>query len=233
MDITSLIMLITEYLGIVAFAISGALVAIDRELDPFGVVIIGCTTAVGGGILRDITLGRVPPSIFMNLPALLTAALTSLFVFILAYIFRNKYLAVKGRVEVVNNIFDALGLSAFAVMGTEVTISAGYGENAVFCVTLGVLTCIGGGIMRDVMTMAKPYVFIKHIYALAALAGSLLYYISVKNDIPVSFATLISMAVVFTIRMLATVFRWSLPRVFSTKTKVQKLITSETDDKNN
>lgn len=217
MDLTSLIMLITELIGTVAFAISGALIAIDRELDAFGVVFIGCTTAVGGGIFRDITLGRVPPAIFGNLNILLIAALTSLFVFILSYIWRNKYAEARTKIEIVNNIFDAIGLSAFAVMGTETAITAGHGDNAVFSIALGMFTGIGGGILRDMMTNATPYVFKKHIYALASIAGATLYFFASTFGAPVSVSTFASMALVFMIRMLATVFKWSLPRVFPVK----------------
>lgn len=218
MDITGTILLITEIIGTIAFAVSGALVAIDRGLDAFGVIFIGCTTAVGGGIFRDIILGRIPPAIFTNLRILIIAALSSLLVFVMAYIFRNRYLSVRGKIDVINNIFDAIGLSVFAVMGTESGISAGYGDNGVFCVALGMFTCIGGGILRDMMTNSTPYVFKKHIYALASIAGSALYYIATVNGISVPVASLVSMVLVFSIRMLATVFRWSLPKVFHAKT---------------
>ncbi len=219
---TALIILVTEVLGTVAFAVSGALVAIDRGLDVFGVIVIGCITAVGGGIMRDIMLGTVPPAAFVNLYPVFIAAIASLAVFVVAYALRDKYAELRVKIDVINNIFDALGLAAFAVMGTECAISAGYGYNALFCVSLGTVTCIGGGILRDVMTNSTPYVLKKRVYALAAIAGSLVYLYLSRTELHPSVPTLVALVIVFGIRMLATVFRWSLPKVAteqSAKTK--------------
>lgn len=216
MDVST-ILFITELIGTVAFAVSGALIAIERGLDAFGVLFVGCITAVGGGILRDVILGEVPPAAFVNLYILLTAAVSSLAVFIVAYVFRSYYVGVRHKIEVVNNIFDAVGLAAFAVMGTENAIAAGFGDNIVFCAALGTVTCIGGGMLRDMMTNATPYVLKKHIYALASIAGCVLYFALSAAEVHPFFSTVGAMTLVFTIRMLATAFRWSLPRVFSEK----------------
>ncbi len=216
MDVST-ILFITELIGTVAFAVSGALVAIDRSLDFFGVVFIGCITAVGGGILRDVILGQVPPRAFLNLYILLIAAVASTVVFVVAYLFRSRYIEYRQKIEIINNVFDAIGLAAFAVMGTENAINAGFIDNAVFCISLGTVTCIGGGMLRDMMTNATPYVLKKHIYALAAIAGSWLYLVLSRTEANHLAATVGAMAVVFVIRMLATYFRWSLPRVFAEK----------------
>ncbi len=213
---TAIIIFITEVLGTVAFAVSGAIVAIDRGLDVFGVMVIGCITAVGGGIIRDIMLGTVPPASFVNLYPIAISAAASLAVFVVAYALRDRYAMMRTKIDVVNNIFDALGLAAFAVMGTESAISAGYGYNALFCVSLGTLTCIGGGILRDIMTNSTPYVLKKRIYAIAAIAGSLLYLYLSRSELHPSVPTLVSLTTVFAIRILATVFRWSLPKIVLT-----------------
>lgn len=213
MEIAELIIFITEVIGTVAFSVSGTLVAIDRGLDVFGVVFIGCTTAVGGGIIRDIMLGSVPPKAFVNPYAMLIAAIASAVVFAFAYALREKYAHLRARIDVVNNIFDALGLASFAVIGTESAITAGYIENALFCVSLGTVTCIGGGMLRDVMTNSTPYVLKKHIYALASIAGCVLYLEFSRLELHPLVSTLSAMTLVFAIRMLATVFRWSLPKI--------------------
>lgn len=213
MEIAELIIFITEVIGTVAFSVSGALVAIDNGLDFFGVVFIGCTTAVGGGIIRDIMLGSVPPAAFVNPYPMLIAAIASIAVFVIAYALRDRYIHLRTRVDVVNNIFDALGLASFAVIGTESAITAGYIENALFCVSLGTVTCIGGGMLRDVMTNSTPYVLKKHIYALASIAGCMLYLWLSRCELHPLIPTLSAMTLVFSIRMLATVFRWSLPKI--------------------
>ncbi len=214
---TAIIIFVTEILGTVAFSVSGTLIAIDRGLDAFGVLVIGCITAVGGGIIRDIMLGAVPPTAFVNPYSLVIAAVTSVIVFVISYMLRDEYARLRAKIEVINNIFDALGLAAFAVIGTESALLAGYGDNALFCVSLGTLTCIGGGILRDVMTNSTPYVLKKRIYALAAIAGCLSYLYLSRTELHPSIPTLAALVLVFAIRMLATVFRWSLPKIVQNK----------------
>ena len=215
MGFTETVLLITELIGTVAFAVSGALAAIDRDLDMFGVLFIGCITATGGGVLRDVLIGNTPPMIFSNLYVLAAAALTALVVFVIAYCHRNTYHELRDRLEATNSIFDAVGLAAFSVMGTEGAIAAGHGENVVLSVCIGMLTGVGGGILRDMMTDSTPYVFKKHIYALASIAGSLLYYFMVRLGAGTPISTFTAMTVVIAIRLLAAHFRWSLPRVRS------------------
>ena len=213
MNVTEIVLLITELIGTVAFAVSGALAAIDRDLDAFGVLFIGCITATGGGVLRDVMIGHTPPLIFSNLYVLGAAALTSLIVFVIAYRQRHKYHDLRDHLEAVNNVFDAVGLAAFSVMGTEVAIASGHGGNVVLSVCIGMLTGVGGGILRDMMTNSTPYVFKKHIYALASISGSIIYYVMARLGTGAAYATFAAMAVVIAIRLLATHFRWSLPRV--------------------
>ena len=134
-----------ELLGTVAFAVSGAMVAIDRHADVFGVVFLGMTTAIGGGIVRDGLLGSFPAAIFSNRVTLCTAAGCPLLVFVVAWLTGNGYERRKGMVDMVNNLFDALGLGAFTVTGVRMGLAAGYGGKWFFLVFLGLVTGIGGG----------------------------------------------------------------------------------------
>lgn len=207
------ILYILEILGTIAFAVSGAFVAIKARLDIFGVLFIGCITAVGGGILRDVLIGRTPPAIFSNLYILLVAALTSAAVFVVAYVYRKKFDAVREKIEHVNNFFDAIGLAAFSVMGTEIAFVQGLSGNAVLSVLLGMLTGVGGGMFRDILTDTTPYIFKKHIYALASIGGATLYYVLRLFVAETWLPTVIAMAFILAIRMLATKYRWSLPKI--------------------
>lgn len=207
------ILLVLEIIGTVAFAVSGAFVAIKAGLDIFGVVFIGCVTAVGGGMTRDGLIGKFPPAIFSNLYILLIAALTAFVVFVVAYITRKKFDVVLERVEHVNNIFDAIGLAAFSVMGTEIAFAKGLSGNAVLSIMLGMLTGVGGGIFRDILTDTTPYIFKKHVYALALIGGAALYYVLRRFVGGTVLATAAGILLVFTVRMLATKYRWSLPKV--------------------
>lgn len=200
-----------EIIGTIAFSVSGALTAIDRGLDLFGVLFISCITAVGGGMMRDLIIGRFPPAIFNNMPLLGIALAASLLVFFTAYFFRNNYHHLHDRIDVINNVFDAIGLAEFAVSGSQIVLNTAHGDNLVLVIFLGMLTGVGGGILRDVMTNQTPYVFKKHIYALAAIFGSTLYVLLVKYGVSQFISNVASVVLVFTIRMLATKYRWRLP----------------------
>ena len=208
-----IIFLILEIIGTLAFAVSGAFVAIKAKLDIFGVVFVGCITAVGGGIVRDILIGVVPPSIFSHLHILLVAVGASLVAFWVAYLYRERFDDMLVKFERVNRLFDAIGLAAFSVMGTEVAFTRGLSDNVALAVLLGMLSGVGGGIIRDVLTGTTPYIFKKHIYALASIGGALLYYIF-KYWYPGGILpSIIAMSFVVVIRLLAAKYRWSLPKV--------------------
>ena len=204
---------ILEFIGTVAFALSGALVAIGANLDIFGVLFVGCITAVGGGITRDLLLGIHPPTIFLNYHIILIAMAVSIAIFVVAYINRRRFSAIRTKIEQINNFFDALGLAAFSVTGAEVAFTHGYDDNIFIVVFVGMITGVGGGIIRDIIIGTTPYVFKKHIYALASIFGSVVYYamrILLDNSPIVS---LVPMLLVIAVRMLATKYRWSLPKI--------------------
>lgn len=208
-----ILMLVMELLGTVAFAVSGTLVAAAAGLDLFGVLTVGTITAVGGGIIRDIIIGQIPPTIFSKPEILVLVLVTSLAVFIVAFINSKKIKDLSLKIERINIFFDALGLAAFSVTGVEVTCAAGHSDNAVLAVVLGVITGVGGGVLRDVLVNEKPYILVKHIYAVASLVGAMVYYlvgIYFGNEL---IGTIVSMLLTITIRMLAAKFRWNLPKV--------------------
>lgn len=211
-----IILLILEIIGTIAFAVSGSFVAIKAKLDGFGVLFVGCITAVGGGILRDILIGVTPPAIFSNLYILLIAAITSAVVFVVAYTQRKHFSEIEKRIEHINNVFDAFGLAAFSVMGTQIAFVYGHSDNVVLSILLGMMTGVFGGVFRDILTATTPYIFKKHVYALASIGGAALYYVlrrCITGDNGTLIASIAAMVFVVTIRMLATKYRWSLPKV--------------------
>lgn len=202
-----------EIIGTVAFALSGALVAIGSGLDIFGVVFLACITAFGGGVLRDVLLGITTPAIFNDFGIFLVAAAVAVLTFIIAYILKLKFNLIRNKIEAVNNIFDAIGLSAFVVIGAEAACINGFSNNSFLVVFCGMITGVGGGIFRDVLIHTTPYVLKKHIYAIAAIMGGITYYLLRKYTPNIQSASVISMVLVFAVRMLATKYRWSLPRI--------------------
>lgn len=204
---------ILEIIGTIAFAVSGALVAINRELDIFGVVFVGCITAVGGGILRDMLLGIHPPAIFSNYLILFIAIITGILCFIISYLNRKKFTEFKLRIEYINNVFDAFGLAAFTVTGAEIAWTNGFMGNGFFVVLLGMITGVGGGIFRDVLIDTTPFIFKKHVYALASIIGGICYYFIRKYYGDITIGSVVAMVIIVAMRLLAAKYRWNLPKI--------------------
>jgi len=198
-----------ELFGTVAFAISGAITGLKKKMDIFGVVILAVVTAVGGGAIRDIVLGNTPPMTFRNPVYALVAVATG----ILAFIPAVRRLAGKNpRVfDIFLLITDSVGLGIFTVMGIRTAIGTGHGENLFLLVFVGVVTGVGGGLLRDMMAGNTPYIFVKHVYASASLAGAVLCVLLWK-PLGSTAAMSVSAVVIFVIRFLSAKFKWSLPK---------------------
>ena len=218
MENISLFFLI-EAIGTIAFASSGAMTAIRKRLDLLGIIILGETTAVGGGMLRDILLGRVPPSLFINPVYVIMAFVT---VLILFFIIRFNQQIMTGpyivAYEKIMNIFDAVGLAAFTVTGIDTAAMAGYGEYHFLSIFLGVLTGVGGGVLRDIMAGQTPYILKKHVYACASLAGAI-FYVYLSGALCSNAAMVTGALLVIAIRLLATKYCWDLPKATADEPK--------------
>ena len=205
---------ILELIGTVAFASSGAMIAIEKKMDIFGVNVLGATTAVGGGIMRDIILGLTPPGAFSHPVYVLVAALTSTILFVIAY---AKPTAFESRVT--TDYYDKLmfwcdtaGLGIFTVVGIQAAVRAVGGENVFFFVFIGTLTGVGGGVLRDIMAGETPYILVKHIYACAAIAGGIVCVVG-RTAFGEAYGTILGLAATVLLRFLAAHFRWNLMRV--------------------
>lgn len=213
MNYSDTIIYIFEMIGTVAFASSGALVGIRKNMDIFGVNVLGITTAVGGGCIRDIILGITPPKMFQNFNYVGASILISCILFTIFFL--NQELLSSRFLETYEKIMislDAIGLGVFTVMGIRTAIEASYEDNIFLLIFVGAVTGIGGGMLRDIMAGMTPFVFVKHVYAIASIAGAVSY-IFLRMWIPDTFALFIGSAVVIIIRMLAAHFRWNLPRI--------------------
>ena len=204
--------MVCEWLGTAAFAVSGAMVAIDTGMDLFGVIFLAMITALGGGTLRDVLIGYFPPRMFTNYQFLLLAVFCAVTVFLLADLYKERYVQSERGIERVNNVFDAIGLGVFAVSGARIGMEAGFTDNAFLVTFLGMTTAVGGGMIRDVLLQRIPFVLNKRIYAVAAIAGALTYWvIEYVFRMPVMAYSVGWLATV-TLRMLATIYEWNLPR---------------------
>lgn len=208
------VLLAIELIGTVAFAITGVITAIEKKFDIFGAIVLGTVTAVGGGIVRDIILGYLPPMAFRKSVYAITAVVTSLAVFWIAYFFGKRIQKHYDVYSQVINIFDSIGLSVFVIGGVNSAIACGFEENMFLTVFVATLTGVGGGVMRDIMAGRVPKILRKRVYALAAIIGSVIYYILIHYNLCSStLAIIIGAGSVLVIRILATIFRWNLPTV--------------------
>lgn len=204
-----------EVLGTVAFSISGAVIGVKREMDIFGVVVLGIVTALGGGLLRDIILNTFTPSMFVNTTFLYIAILTSLYVFFLMK--DNKRLLPllsEEQFEALLNIIDAIGLAMFTIVGVNTSFLYQHGHLACFSIFLGVLTGVGGGVIRDLFAGVMPQILRKHVYASASLIGAIVYYhcrVLLASDYPL----LLCATIIIAIRVAAYHYRWKLPKIRS------------------
>ncbi len=207
-----MVITVMEIIGTVAFALSGSIIAARYSLDLFGVILVGCVTAVCGGMLRDVILGELPPAVFSNKALLAVAAATSSLVFIVFYFNSKRFEKLERRIESINILFDAIGLAAFSITGMEVAFGTKSGENALLVISMGVITGIGGGIIRDILVDKIPYVLKKHIYALASIIGCIVYYIIRQNGNKVA-GMFIAIPIMIIIRLLAARYHWKLPKI--------------------
>ncbi len=201
---------ILELIGTVAFSISGAMTAIRKQMDVFGVVFLGTVTAVGGGALRDLMIGVTPPSCFQN-PRFLVVAIVTAFLFFLPFV-RQPALRHYKTFDALLFLSDSVGLGVFAVSGVQAALAVSGQFSIVLLLFVGMLTGTGGGILRDILAGDTPYIFIKHVYAMAAVAGAVLYLILLELQVSMFVAYPLSAAVVVVMRVLAARFKWNLPR---------------------
>lgn len=213
MDYQSIITFFMEMAGTVAFAASGAMVGVERNMDIFGVSVLGVVTAVGGGMIRDIVLGIIPPNVFTNPVYALVATITSCVVF-LAFYWKRQLLEGHMRLtyDRVMLVMDSIGLGIFTVVGVNTGIRSGYMDNVFLLVFLGTITGVGGGLMRDMMAGVPPYIFVKHIYACASIVGAIVC-VYMYRWFGVVFSLIFGSAAVILMRYLAAHYRWNLPKL--------------------
>ncbi len=215
-----LFILVLELIGTVAFSVSGTIVAIRKKMDIFGVMILAVVTACGGGLIRDMILGELPPVLFRDSVYAGTASATALTMFIIVSIHRKENKKVSDRKTQVQHLVldkllltaDSLGLGVFTSLGVSSAINAGFANNMFFSVFLSVVTGVGGGLLRDIMSQEPPYIFVKHIYACASIIGAILCFL-LWNVAGKNLSMIISCVTVLVIRLLSAHFHWNLPRI--------------------
>lgn len=192
---------VLDILGTMAFAISGVLTAMRKRLDPFGVLVIAFVTAVGGGTLRDVLIGRTPVGWMLHLEYVY-AILAG---FLLALIFRKKLDKLRTSLF----FFDTIGLGVFTLIGLEKGVEINL--HPVICIALGTMTACFGGVTRDILCNEIPVIFRKEIYATICIIGGCVFFLLRSLDVPQDLLYLATSGIIIAIRLMAVIFKWSLP----------------------
>ena len=194
-----------DILGTIAFAISGVLVAMNKRMDPFGVFIIAFVTAVGGGTLRDLLIGSTP--VFwmkdMTFIYVITAAVFT------AVVFRNQIKHLRKSLF----LFDTIGIGLYTVIGIEKGLNADL--HPIICIALGTMSACFGGVIRDILCNEIPVIFRKEVYATTCIFGGITYFILREFIGDQNLIFVISLSIVIIARLLAVVFKISLPTIYS------------------
>lgn len=192
---------VLDILGTIAFAISGALAAIRKRMDLFGVLIIAFVTAIGGGTIRDLLIGDTPVTWIRSL----TATYAIFFSAVFTIVFRNKLDVIKTSLF----LFDTIGIGLFTIVGIEKGMM--FDLHPIICVALGTISACFGGILRDTFCNEIPVIFRKEIYATACIAGGLIFFLLRETSLQQDFIYLLTAATIICIRLLAVIKSWSFP----------------------
>jgi len=193
---------ILDLLGTMIFAVTGAIKAIEHKLDVLGIVVLSSSTGLAGGIIRDAVLGRTPPSALIDPSYLLLTTMTAIGVFFL-------YPYLKNLLDLFLK-FDALGLGVFSIFGAMVALNS-YGFNLTIMIFAGLITAVGGGIIRDILVNEIPLVLKKELYASLSFVGILLFFILLYFGATLEITIVICIPVITVLRLMAIRFSWNLP----------------------
>lgn len=199
----SIIIQILDLFGTMAFAVTGSFKAIEHKSDVVGIIILSTVTGVAGGVMRDITFGKLPPNAVVN-PFYITITIST------AIVISFLYPSLKKHSDVFLK-FDAIGLGTFTIIGSIFAYNV-FGLNFLAMSVSGVLTAIGGGILRDVFVNEMPIVFVKEFYASASFVGVVILFFMLSIKVDLSLAAIVAMTITTLLRLLAVKFKWNLPK---------------------
>ncbi|MDQ0833542.1 putative membrane protein YeiH [Streptomyces achromogenes] len=203
-----------DLFGIFVFAISGALLAVRKNFDVFGIATLAEVTALGGGLFRDLVIGAVPPAAFTDLGYFLTPLFAALLV-----VFLHPQVE---RIQAGVNVFDAAGLGLFCVTGTTKAYDYGLGLTA--SAALGLATAVGGGVLRDVLANEVPSLlrWDRDLYAVPAIVGAAMVALCIRYDVLTPLASGVAAVTAFALRLLAMRFHWRAPRAWNRRSTVRE-----------
>ena len=194
---------ILDYLGTIAFAVTGASKAIAHKADIFGIIVLATVVGVGGGVTRDVIFGRFPTSLSDPIYVGLTVGIAVVMFFLFTKFKKQMTVWL---------VFDAVGLGVFSILGASIAYQV-VGLEFLPMIFAGMITAIGGGILRDIFVREIPIVFVKEVYAVASIIGIVIFYGLLSFDVDVQVSSIIGIVAATGIRLLAMKYNWNLPKV--------------------
>lgn len=194
---------ILDYLGTIAFAVTGASKAITHKADIFGIIVLATVVGVGGGVTRDVIFGRFPTAFSDPIYVSLTVGVGIVMFFLFAKFKKQMTIWL---------VFDAVGLGVFSILGASIVYHV-VGLDFLPMLFGGMITAIGGGILRDIFVREIPIVFVKEVYAVASIIGIVVFYAMLSSGVDVQIASIIGIIAGTGIRLLAMKYNWNLPKV--------------------
>jgi uncharacterized membrane protein YeiH len=194
---------ILDYLGTIAFAVTGASKAIAHKADIFGIIVLATVVGVGGGVTRDVIFGRFPTSLSDPIYVGLTVGIAVVMFFLFTKFKKQMTVWL---------VFDAVGLGVFSILGASIAYQV-VGLEFLPMIFAGMITAIGGGILRDIFVREIPIVFVKEVYAVASIIGIVIFYGLLSFDMDVQVSSIIGIVSATGIRLLAMKYNWNLPKV--------------------
>lgn len=194
-----------DIIGTMAFAMSGALTAMNKKMDPFGVFIIAFVTALGGGTLRDVMIGNTPVGWMKDLKGVYAIIVA----FLLAFLFRNRFDKLRTSLF----LFDTIGLGVFTLIGIQKGINIHL--HPVICVAVGTMTACFGGVIRDILCNEIPVIFRKEIYATICIIGGIFFFVLKKLNFEDDLIYIMTSLIIVIIRLMAVKFKWSLKPIIN------------------
>ena len=193
-----------DFIGTSVFAISGALAAMRRKFDSFGVLILAAVTAIGGGSLRDVLTGNTPVGWMVHWEYLIIIICSTL----IAILFRKRLAYFRKTMF----LFDAIGLGIFTIVGFETGMASNL--HPIICVMLGTLSASFGGVLRDILCNEVPLIFHKEVYASLSILGAIVFYALLQTPLDININYVITSALVVVLRILAVKYEWVLPKIY-------------------
>ena len=195
---------IIEIVGTAAFSIAGAFAAMEKRLDVFGVFIIAFITALGGGTLRDVLIGKVPVNWMLDLSSAVVVLITTIAVLFFKSVIKNYHNVLL--------FFDSIGLGFFTVVGIQTGIALDL--HPIISISLGTITACFGGVIRDVSLSNIPLIFKKEIYATTCILGGIIFYVLLKLGVPKLPVEIICLVIIVLFRLLSVKYHWHLPTIY-------------------